>query len=281
MVYNWEDKCAGPPPQAASCVCSGHCVLSSTSTAGKQPLFNLHRANLWGCSIHQGQLLIQSAGGYLHSPRSDIDHRLCYEAGCCLRRCTKASQLRASNWVVRLYDTGQLGSDCNLGGAIFSQRCWREDELALNELLAKEFAWWIRDGRRERQKSPAATAGRSSVRLLFACPALWSLLIGHHYTPHYPIRAWLEGETDHSGGWYALVSLNYTTPGPWLILVQSISANVSNGTDARGGITTNIVQLTFSQGCFWPAGEAPARSSTLDGSHSAVIVFHSGVLSVY
>lgn len=92
--------------------------------------------------------------------------------------------------------------------------------------------------------------------VLFACPVCWSLLIGHHYTPHYPIRAWLEGETDHAGGWYAFVSLNYTTLGPWLILVQSITANVSNGTDAHAEITTNIVQLTFSQGCLWPVKEA-------------------------
>lgn len=60
------------PNAPASCVCSGHCAVSNTSTAGKQPLFNLHQANLWGCSIHQGQLLIQSAGGYLHSPRTAL-----------------------------------------------------------------------------------------------------------------------------------------------------------------------------------------------------------------
>lgn len=53
---------------AMPCMCSGHCAVSNTSTSGKQPLFNLHQANLSGCSIHQGQLLIQSAGGYLHSP---------------------------------------------------------------------------------------------------------------------------------------------------------------------------------------------------------------------
>lgn len=277
--------CRAPPTRWASCVCSGHCALSGTSTAGKQPLFNLHRANLWGCSIHQGQLLIQSAGGYLRSPRSDIDHRLCYEAGCCLRRLHKGLTVASQQLggpTVRHWPARVRGPGCNLGGAIFpkdtdgkmsspQKRAPRGGSCAANKR-------WATGGDK---KSPAATAGRSSVRLLFACPALWSLLIGRHYTPHYPIRAWLEGETDHSGGWYALVSLNYTTPGPWLILVQSISANVSSGTDARGGITTNIVQLTFSQDCFWPAGEAPARSSTLDGSHSAVIVFHSGVLSVY
>lgn len=143
----------------------------------------------------------------------------------------------------------------------------------------------IRDQRQERQSRRQPRQGAALLGLvclvLFACPALWSLLIGHHYTPHYPIRAWLEGETDHSGGWYALVSLNYTTPRPWLILAQSITANVSNGTDAHGGITTNIVQLTFSQGCLWPVREAQARSSAHDDSHSAVIVFHSVVLSVY
>lgn len=32
-----------PPP---SCVFSGHCAVSNTSAAGKQPLFNLHQANL-------------------------------------------------------------------------------------------------------------------------------------------------------------------------------------------------------------------------------------------
>lgn len=159
----------------------------------------------------------------------------------------------------------------------------------IDRFAGVNFSLWssilIRDQLQERRSCQQPQQGAAQPSLvcwvLFACPALWSLLIGHHYTPHYPIRAWLEGETDHSGGWYALVSLNYTTPGPRLILVQSITANVSNGTDAHGEITTNIVQLTFSQGCLWPAREAQARSSTLDGSHSAVIVFLSGVLSVY
>ena len=55
-------------------VCVGHCaaLLSNTSTAGKLPLFNLHHANLKGCSIHQGQLLIWNAGGYLLSSHTAL-----------------------------------------------------------------------------------------------------------------------------------------------------------------------------------------------------------------
>lgn len=48
----------------------------ATFAAGKQPLFNLRRPNLRGLSIHQGQLPIQSAGGYLHSPLSVVHRQL-------------------------------------------------------------------------------------------------------------------------------------------------------------------------------------------------------------
>lgn len=102
-----------------------------------------------------------------------------------------------------------------------------------------------------------------------SCFVILSNLLSLHPTLAYQGMA--RGETDHGGGWYALVSLNYTTPGPWLILAQWITANISNGTDAHGGITTNMVQLTFSQGWLWPVKEAQARSSAHDGPHSPAI----------
>lgn len=73
-------------------MCMGHSAISTTSIAGKQPLFNLHRANLRGCSIHQGQLPTQCwrlSPLAVHCTRSDIGRWLCYESGCWLHRCTK------------------------------------------------------------------------------------------------------------------------------------------------------------------------------------------------
>lgn len=68
----WQQYTSRHQNTSVSCVRAGHCVVSKTSRAGKQPLFNLHQANLCGYSIHQGQLPIQSAGGYLHSPCSAL-----------------------------------------------------------------------------------------------------------------------------------------------------------------------------------------------------------------
>lgn len=275
------------PDTWTSCVCSGHSAVSVTSATGKTAviqfapnkslrLFNSSRP-ITDTKCCRLSLLAT------YCTRSDIDHQLCYESGCCLHGCTKASQCSQSlGGPTRWHCPAQLGTPPVLSVGVPSI-------LIIDQFAGVTSSLWsyilIRDQQQERQSCQQPQQGAAQPRLvcwvLFACPALWSLLIGHHYTPHYPIRAWLEGETDHSGGWYALVSLNYTTPGPRLILVQSITANVSNGTDAHGEITTNIVQLTFSQGCLWPAREAQARSSTLDGSHSAVIVFLSGVLSVY
>lgn len=96
----------------ASRMCMGHSAVSTTSIAGKQPLFNLHQANLWGCSIHQGQLPAQSAGGYLRSPSLHaLRHwplALLWIRVLAARR-HKRPHSGARNWVVWLFDTAQHG----------------------------------------------------------------------------------------------------------------------------------------------------------------------------
>lgn len=112
ILSPWSTSANESTNTLTSCVCSGHCVvsLSNTSTAGKQPLFNLHWANLYGCSIHQGQLLIQSAGGYLDSPRAaliqtqTISTTVNQGAACVAAQWPYSA---ARHWVVQLFYTAQ------------------------------------------------------------------------------------------------------------------------------------------------------------------------------
>ena len=189
----------------------------------------------------------------------------------------------ARHWVVRLSDNAWRLPDWTADD--FSQGHWSQmsDEIQLKKWCENRSA---ARGDQAMAELAAVGAGRvhaaapgllGSVCLsCFVIPSNWPSL-----HPTLPYQGLARGETDHGGGRYALVSLNYTTLGPWPILAQSITANVSNVTDAHGGITTNIVRLTFSQGCVRPVREAQAQSSAHDGSHSAVIVFHSVVLSIY
>lgn len=91
--------------RAPGSLCSRYLAASA---AGKQPLFNLHRPNLPGRSIHQGQLPIQSAGGYLHSPLSDVQRRPgLAEPGVLPAKQRPHSSQSQGDWVVRERDTGQ------------------------------------------------------------------------------------------------------------------------------------------------------------------------------
>lgn len=93
--------------------------------AGKQPLFNLHRANLRGCSIHQGQLPAHSAGGYLPSRAlRSLRHRplaLVWIRVLAARQ-HKRPQSGARTWVVWLFDTGQPGPGSRCSDV--AKGCW-------------------------------------------------------------------------------------------------------------------------------------------------------------
>lgn len=141
-------------------MCMGHSAISTTSIAGKQPLFNLHQPNLRGCSIHQGQLPTQSAGGYLHSPcsalvqTSSVSSVMNQGVGCTT---AQKAHSGARSWVVWLFDTAQHrpGSRCTVSATMllsdadfrsFASNGWPPGVESRKEISAREdkVAWSIR-----------------------------------------------------------------------------------------------------------------------------------------
>lgn len=97
----------------------------------------------------------------------------------------------ARDWVVQLFDTAQQSQgreDADIRSACLRWSSYWFWSGGLVLIRYQHQQQLVRRPPQQRAASPGLV-----FWVLFASPALWSLLIGHHYTPHYPIRAWLEG----------------------------------------------------------------------------------------